>query len=110
MTIIRRLLEKLDKIEQGLEISETVRYNEDKNSDEFDYDKVVKELKRRQKRKTPVNVRNKKEKATLDTTTAVFTEEELKNGCAIRFTGDYKYSLVVFSDSTYTINYRQRLK
>ena len=28
MTIIRRLLEKLDKIEQGLEISETVRYNE----------------------------------------------------------------------------------
>lgn len=91
MTLVGQLLEKWNEIEQGLEISETVRYNEDKNSDEFNYDKVVKELKRRQKQKKPVNVRNKKEKATLEHATWVFTEMELNDGCAIRFTGDYKY-------------------
>ena len=35
MTIIGKLLEEYNKIEQGLEISETVRYNEDNQDEEI---------------------------------------------------------------------------
>ena len=97
---LKRLNEEIEKLlnetEQELEISDKVRYHESIEDDEFDYNRVMKNLQRKQKKKKTVN-RSKKEKAILDSKIRqgeYFMEGE--HTATIRTT-DYLYLVELFN-------------